>query len=99
MNKPWLLWEKPIGRLSMERVQKIIDRISTSKHAEQLVDLKDVMIDESKPASERIRRYIEQIGDPYHFKVGEMKVEVCFAEGDEPLQQLMEKLVLANLGR
>lgn len=83
----------------MERVQKILDRISTSKNIDRSVDLKDVIIDESKPTSERIRRYIDLVGDPYHFKVGAMKVEVCFTKGGETLQKLIENLVLANIAK
>lgn len=83
----------------MERVQKILDQVSTSKNIERSVDLKDLIIDESIPASERIRRYIELVGDPYRFKVGTMKVEVCFTKGGQTLQKLIENLILDNIAK
>lgn len=41
-----------------------------STAAEQLVDIRDVKIDRSLPSEERIKSFIEQIKNPYQFKVG-----------------------------
>ena len=43
---------------------------------EQLVDVK---IDRTLPTEERIRSFVEQIRDPYKFKVGDVVVKVSFA--------------------
>ncbi len=45
---------------------------------DSLVDLRDINIDTAKPVSERMIDYFEQIRNPYLFKVGDMKVKVCF---------------------
>ena len=37
---------------------------------ESLVDIRDVKIDRSKPVEERMKSYVEQIKNPYLFKVG-----------------------------
>ena len=34
-----------------------------------LVDIRDVKIDRSLPMEERVRSYVEQVKDPYHFRV------------------------------
>lgn len=47
--------------------------------ADQLVDIRDVKIDRSLPSEERIRSFIEQIKNPYRFKVGNTVVRVSFA--------------------
>lgn len=47
---------------------------------EQLVDIRDVKIDRALPAEERIRSFVEQIRDPYKFRVGDVVVEVSFAD-------------------
>ena len=46
---------------------------------DQLVDIRDVRIDSSLPTEERIKSFVEQIKDPYQFKVGSTVVCVAFA--------------------
>lgn len=46
---------------------------------ESLVDIRDVKIDRSKPVEERMRSYVEQIKNPYLFKVGNTIVRVSYA--------------------
>lgn len=46
---------------------------------EQLVDIREVKIDRSLPSEERIKSFIEQIKNPYQFKVGDTVVKVSFA--------------------
>ena len=44
-----------------------------------LVDIRDVQIDHSLPVEERMRSYVEQIRNPYMFKVGDTVVRVSYA--------------------
>lgn len=46
---------------------------------ESLVDIRDVKIDRSKPVEERMKSYVEQIKNPYLFKVGNTIVRVSYA--------------------
>lgn len=46
---------------------------------ESLVDIRDVEIDRSKPVEERMKSYVEQIKNPYLFKVGNTIVRVSYA--------------------
>ena len=46
---------------------------------EQLVDIRDGKIDRSLPMEERVKSFIEQIKNPYQFKVGDTVVKVSFA--------------------
>lgn len=46
---------------------------------ELLVDIRDVKIDRSKPVEERMKSYVEQIKNPYLFKVGNTIVRVSYA--------------------
>ena len=46
---------------------------------ESLVDIRDVKIDSSKPVEERMKSYVEQIKNPYLFKVGNTIVRVSYA--------------------
>lgn len=45
-----------------------------------LVDIRDVKIDRTLPMEERVKSYIEQVKNPYCFKVGDVKVHVSYSE-------------------
>lgn len=50
-----------------------------------LVDIRDVEIDKTLPIEERMKSYVEQIKNPYMFKVGETIVRVSYANTQETL--------------
>lgn len=43
-----------------------------------LTDLKSISIDREKPKSERIKSFVEQVKNPYLFKVGDTVVKVAY---------------------
>jgi len=51
---------------------------NTDNVLSSLVDIRDVKIDKSLPTEERIKSYVEQIKNPYKFKVGDVIVKVSF---------------------
>lgn len=46
---------------------------------DSLVDIRDVKIDRSMPVEDRMKSYVEQIKNPYMFKVGNTVVRVSYA--------------------
>ena len=50
-----------------------------------LVDIRDVEIDKTLPVEERMKSYVEQIKNPYMFKVGNTIVRVSYANTQETL--------------
>ena len=48
-----------------------------------LVDIRDVEIDKTLPIEERMKSYVEQIKNPYMFKVGDTIVRVSYANTQE----------------
>ena len=52
---------------------------------ETLVDVRDVKIDKTLPIDERIKSYVEQIKNPYLFKVGNTVVRVSYANTNRTL--------------
>ena len=46
---------------------------------DSLVDIRDVRIDRSMSVEDRIKSYVEQIKNPYMFKVGNTVVRVSYA--------------------
>lgn len=61
-----------------------------------LVDIRDVKIDRNAAMEERIRSYVEQIGNPYLFKVGDTVVRVSHADTQATLNDHFVNL-LASL--
>ncbi|GHV00656.1 hypothetical protein FACS1894211_08500 [Clostridia bacterium] len=59
---------------------------------ENLKDISEVTIDTKKPVEERILSFIEQIGNPYLFKVGNTPVKVGFNGNGSTLQKCLEIL-------
>lgn len=46
---------------------------------DSLVDIRDIKIDRSMSVEERMKSYVEQIKNPYMFKVGNTVVRVSYA--------------------
>ena len=46
----------------------------------ELVDIRDVHIDSDLPQEERIRSSVRQVKNPYRFKVGEVTVNIAYAD-------------------
>lgn len=57
-------------------------------NANDLVDILNVQI-AGDTAYERLESFVRQVGDPYHFKVAQTPVRVCFCSGSG---QLADKL-------
>lgn len=64
-----------------------------------LTDILSVKIDSYKSKSEKLLDYIAQVKNPYLFRLGDLAVKVTFDEGGKTLQEKVESLILANLGR
>ena len=50
-----------------------------------LVDIRDIIIDKSMPIEERMKSYVEQIKNPYKFKVGDVIVKVSFSNSQNTI--------------
>ena len=46
--------------------------------ANELIDIRDVKIDSSLPTEERIKAFVEQVKNPYCFRVGSVVVNVSY---------------------
>ena len=59
---------------------------------DELVDLKSVVIDRSLPIEQRVHSYIEQIKNPYFFKVGSTPVRVSYSNSNMTVQNAFHNL-------
>ncbi len=58
-----------------------------------LKDMSDVKIDTSLPIPERVAAFLEQIKNPYVFKVGDVAVKVSYKENGPTLQENFENMI------
>jgi len=62
---------------------KAVDIRTVSR--DDLVDIRDVVIDQDASKEERIKSFLRQIKNPYCFKVGNVVVKTTFADTDVTL--------------
>ena len=55
------------------------------KSMDGLIDIRDVKLDSSLGQAERIQSFLQQIKNPYCFKVGDVIVNVAYTEGGATL--------------
>ena len=60
---------------------------------EALVDIRDVKINPDLPIEEKIKSFVEQVKNPYHFRVGKVKVRVSYADTDNTLNDSFARLL------
>ena len=63
----------------MQGGEKMENPQPQNKLLDTLVDIRDVKIDGSDTLDERLRSYVEQVKNPYLFKVGNVVVRVSYA--------------------
>lgn len=58
-----------------------------------LIDLDEVQIDDTRPVSERILSFLQQIQNPYCFRIGDVAVKVNYKPDGSSFQQNFEDLL------
>lgn len=58
---------------------------------ESLVDIRDVKLDSSMEQADRVRSFIQQVKNPYRFKVGDVVVNVAYTNGGATLNVCRSK--------
>lgn len=80
-----------IDFLSNLETMKTIDIKTVDKTS--LVDLNSVVIDESKSVSERVESFLQQICNPYCFRIGNVAVKVNYKSDGPTFQKSFEELL------
>lgn len=65
----------------------------TSVNPDELVDIRDVQIDDNLNDVDKIQDYIEKIKNPYVYKYGNYIVKLEFEDEGPTLDELLEELV------
>ena len=58
-----------------------------------LIDLDEVQIDDTRPVSERILSFLQQVQNPYCFRIGDVAVKVNYKPDGPSFQQSFEDLL------
>lgn len=77
--------------LSNLETMKMIDIKTVDKAS--LVDLNSVVIDESKSVSERVESFLQQIRNPYCFRIGNVAVKVNYKSDGPTFQKSFEEML------
>lgn len=64
------------------------------RRIKNLVDIRTVKVDQSLPKQERIREFVRQIKDPFHFRHGKYKVTLRFNQDGPTLEDYLIKIKL-----
>lgn len=67
--------------LSKSDLQERSEQDLLSCDIDSLVDLHEITIDTDKTVVDRVRDYIEQVKNPYLFKIGDITVKVNYRNG------------------
>ena len=74
----------------------MIERTQTHKDLlASLVDIRDVKIDRSLPIEDRVKSYVEQVKNPYMFKVGNTVVRVSYADTNRTMNDNFVSMIAA----
>ena len=60
-----------------------------------LVDIRDVHIDPNQSKEDRVKSFVQQIKDPYNFKVGDVVVHVSYADTDRGINDNFSNMLSA----
>ena len=70
---------------------KNVDIRSVDK--DTLIDLDTVQIDSSQPIQERVQSFLQQIQNPYCFRIGDVAVKVNYKHDGPSFQQNFEDIL------
>ena len=75
--------------ITSEQLRKMSELTITEVNKDDLVDITTIEIDPDEPVETRMQKYLEQVKNPYMFKVGETCVRVRFNKDGPELKDLL----------
>ena len=81
----------------LKSVIELIEKANRTKFSEinsdDLVDIKSVNMDQDLSELENVVKFINEVKNPYYFKVGKVKVRVSYADTDRTLDDAFANLL------
>ncbi len=89
------LSEEQYGELksAIELIKKADKTKFSDINSNDLVDIKNVNMDQDLSKLESIVKYVNEVKNPYYFKVGKVKVRVSYADTDTTLDDAFASLL------
>lgn len=75
------------------RQTKMNSSINQKNSLSDLVDIRDVKIDRTLPTEERVKSYVEQIKNPYCFRVGDVKVRISYSKEAQTMNDSFSAMI------
>ncbi len=76
---------------------ELLEKANTTKFSDintnDLIDIKTVKVDSDLSKLENVVKYINEVKNPYYFKVGKVKVRVSYADTDRTLDESFANLL------
>lgn len=77
-------------RKSLQEMQQVdIKKVNP----EELVDISEIEIDTKQSVQKRVKRYVEQVHNPYLVRVGEYVVKIGYSDCEETLNDRMKQYI------
>ena len=64
-----------------------------SSRSGDLVDIRNVHVDSNQSTEERVKSFVEQIRDPYNFKVGNVVVHISYSDNEKSINANFSNLL------
>ena len=80
-------------KTAIELIEKAINSKFSDVNSDDLVDIKSVNMDSDLSKLENVVKYINEVKNPYYFKVGKVKVRVSYADTDRTLDDAFAHLL------
>ncbi|MDR0986559.1 MAG: hypothetical protein LBL98_02530 [Ruminococcus sp.] len=79
--------------MTVEELNKLKDERPTLS---ERVDINDIEIDMNASVEKRAEQYLSQVKNPYHFRCGDIAVNVEFTEGGKPLRECIKSYLMGQ---
>lgn len=63
--------------------------------AEELVDITTIRLDGCRTKEEKIKSFLEQVGNPYCYRVGDVIVKTRYSENGDSFHERFNRLILS----
>ena len=80
-------------KTAIELIEKANRTKFSDINSDDLVDIKSVNMDLDLSKLENVVKYINEVKNPYYFKVGKVKVRVSYADTDRTLDDAFANLL------
>ena len=80
-------------KTAIELIEKANRKKFSEINSDDLLDIKSVNMDQDLSKLENVVKYINEVKNPYYFKVGKVKVRVSYADTDGTLDDAFANLL------